>query len=135
MRTKIATVVLLVLSLFVNSHAIANVMTMTFEEFLGQDGTPIGTFYPSVRFEALTGGGEDWIVSDVTTDQYNASSWPSGQSWQNGQYWIYDYVGAWTGQPGAGGKIVFDQGMRFVEIGYCCATQLTLTAYNLSRAC
>ena len=134
MRTKIATVVLLVLS-FRQLPCNCQVMTMTFEEFLGQDGTPIGTFYPSVRFEALTGGGEDWIVSDVTTDQYNASSWPSGQSWQNGQYWIYDYVGAWTGQPGAGGKIVFDQGMRFVEIGYCCATQLTLTAYNLSRAC
>ena len=117
--------------LFLTGHTLANVTTLTFEEFLGQDGTPIGTFYPGIRFEALTGGGEDWLVCDVTTSRYNASSWPSGRQWLDGNYWIYDYAAAWTGQPGAGGKIIFDNiGTIVVEVGYCCATQLTLTAYD-----
>jgi len=108
---------------------------MTFEEFIGHDGEEIGAFYPGVHFEALSEGREDWIVSDVMNptdpDGYNASSWPSGQEWGTGEYWIYDYVGAWTDYPGAGGKIVFDNGgAKYVELGYCCLTPLTLTAYD-----
>jgi len=102
---------------------------MTFEEFLGNDGAEIGTFYPGVRFEAMSTG-EDWIVSDVTTGDYNASSWPSGQSWNEGWYWIYDFVSAWTGVVGDGGKISFDQYVTYVEIGYCCNSQLSVTAYD-----
>ncbi len=121
--------------LLTSPHAIANVMTMTFEEFLGQDGVPIGSFYPGVRFEALTPGGEDWIVFDPTSKPegaiYNVSSWPSGQQWGDGNYWMYGYVTTWTSQPGAGGKIIFENaGTVFVELGYCCATHLTLTAYD-----
>jgi hypothetical protein len=116
--------------LFPTGNVMANVMTLTFEELLGQDGTPIGTFYPGVRFEALSTG-EDWIVSDVTTDAYNTSSWSSGQRWGNGEYWIYDYVAAWTGQPGDGGKIIFEYGgVSFVELGYCAGSSLTLSAYD-----
>ncbi|MGH2271101.1 right-handed parallel beta-helix repeat-containing protein [Anaerohalosphaeraceae bacterium U12dextr] len=122
----------LMLILLSSHHTMANVMTMTFEEFLGRDGTPIGSFYPRVHFQALTSG-NDWLVSDVTTGNYNASSWPSGQSWGSSNYWIYDYVAAWTGTPGDGGKITFgDTDVVFVELGYCCATQLTLTAYDTS---
>ena len=60
--------------LFVTPLAIAEIV-LTFEDFLGQDGTEIGTFYPGIHFEALSTG-KDWIVADVTTGKYNASSWP-----------------------------------------------------------
>ena len=29
-------------------------ITMTFEEFLGDDGALIGTFYPGIRFEEIS---------------------------------------------------------------------------------
>jgi len=78
-----------------NEFSNASNTTMTFEEFLGHDQTPIGTYYPGIHFESASSG-QDWVAADVTTGIYNASSRPSGQSWGTGVYWMYDYVFAWT---------------------------------------
>jgi uncharacterized repeat protein (TIGR01451 family) len=110
------------------SYATAS-FQMTFEEFLGHNGVEIGTFYPGVQFEAI-GIGQDWIAYDITSGSCNASSWPSGQSWNSGNYWVYDLVGAWTGAAGDSGKISFDQRVGYVEVGYCCKSQLHVTAYD-----
>jgi len=107
-------------------------ITLTFEEFLGSDGAPLSTWYQGVSFTATIGGSE-WVASDVTTGNYNASSWPSGQQWGSGEYWIHDYVGAWTGVVGDSGRISFDnEDATFVQVGYSAATALNLYAYDSS---
>ena len=121
------------LFMYMSPPAVAYETTMTFEEFLGQDDAEIGRFYPGVHFVEITSG-EDWIVSDVTTGNYNASSWPSGEAWGTGNYWMYDYVSAWTSVVGEGGKIIFDApNVTFVEIGYSCSSQLNLYAYDINE--
>jgi len=112
-----------------NAFSNAADITMTFEEFLGYDGTPIGTYYPGIHFEAASSG-QDWVAADATTGNYNVSSWPSGQSWGHGNYWMYDYVFAWTGIPGDNGKIIFDQGATFVELGYSAYSTFNISAYD-----
>ncbi len=103
---------------------------MTFEEFLGYDGAPLSTFYSGITFQAASSG-QDWIASDVTTGNYNASSWPSGQQWGGGQYWINDYVAAWTGVLGDNGKVSFDNADgTFVQLNYSTSNLLYLEAYN-----
>ena len=81
-------------------------ITLTFEEFRGNDGALIGTHYHGIVFEAASTG-QDWIASDVTTGNYNASSWPSGQQWGygpgKGQWWMYDDAFTWTGVAGDDG--------------------------------
>jgi hypothetical protein len=121
----------LVLLQLIANRTIANNITISFEEFFGLDQSPIGTFYPGIRFEAASSG-QDWIASDVTTGIYNASSWPTGQSWGTGEYWMYDYVSAWTGIPGDDGKISFDQGAKFVELGYSAYSTFSIRAYDSS---
>jgi len=86
---SVITCVILASFIFMPPYAFAYEITMTFEEFLGNDRAEIGTFYPGVHFEALTTG-QDWIVSDATTGNYNVSSWPTGQQWDRGEYWLYD---------------------------------------------
>jgi hypothetical protein len=113
-------------------------MMMTFEEFVGYDYALISTFYSGITFEAASSG-QDWIASDVTTGNYNASSWPLVQKWNNGQYWMFDYACAWTGVPGDNGKISFDnQDATFVEMGYSAydnsgGTAIYLEAYDSSN--
>jgi hypothetical protein len=103
---------------------------MTFEEFLGNDGMPLSTYYSGILFQAASSG-QDWIASDVTTGGYNASSWPSGQQWGGGEYWLYDYVAAWTGVLGDNGKVSFNNAdATFVELGYGASSPLYLEAYN-----
>jgi hypothetical protein len=121
------------LVLLVANQAIATTINMNFEEFFGQDGLPLATYYSGVKFEAASTG-QDWIAADVTTGLYTASSWPSGQSWWSGEYWMYDNVCAWTGQAGDDGKISFDnQEATFVEMGYCVGfSTLHLEAYDSS---
>ncbi len=65
----------------------AQKMLIRFEEFLGQDGSEIGDFYPGVRFDALSSG-EDWIVSDVKTVYVDRDA-PG--TVQNGTCWAYAY--------------------------------------------
>jgi hypothetical protein len=116
---KLSIICLVSLVSLIANQAIADITTMTFEEFLGQDEQPVATYYSGITFEAASTG-QDWIASDVTTGLYNASSWPSGQSWGTGEYWMYNYVSAWTGVVGDDGKISFDnQDATFVEMGYC----------------
>lgn len=124
----ILSIILLINS--IRGTAIAAI-TITFEEFLGHDRTPIGTYYPGVRFESASSG-QDWIAYDATTGNYNASSWPSGQKWGSGEYWMYDYVSAGTNIPGNDGKIIFDQDVTFVELGYCASSTFHLRAYDFS---
>ena len=92
-KYAVVMVVLLIVG-FALRDAIADI-TMTFEEFLGIDQTPVGTYYFGVTFESGTGG-SDWVARDATSGNYNVSSWPSGDSWSAGNYWIYDLVGATT---------------------------------------
>lgn len=113
---KLITVYLVSMVLLIVNQAIADITTLTFEEFLGHDTQPIATYYSGITFEAASSG-QDWIASDITTGLYNGSSWPSG--WGGGEYWLYDYACAWTGIPGDDGKIGFgNQDATFVEVGY-----------------
>jgi hypothetical protein len=120
--------VLMFMMLGVGAFASAAITTMTFEEFKGFDGAPIGTFYSGVTFTSGASG-QDWIAADTSTVPYNASSWPGGAG--GGDYWIYGDVGAWTGDVGSDGKIIFDNAdASFVEIGYCSANPFYLLAYD-----
>jgi hypothetical protein len=104
--------------------------TMTFEEFLGYDTAPIATFYSGLTFQAASSG-QDWVASDVTTGNYNASSWPGGQQWGTGEYWMYDDVAAWTGVAGDNGRVSFNSSdATFVELGYGANSSLYLEAYD-----
>jgi hypothetical protein len=126
----VVTCVISLAGISVNVWADTEKMLMTFEEFQDDDTAEISDYYPGVSFESVQSGWE-WIAADVTTNGYNASSWPTGQQWNGGYYWLYGYVWAWTGSSGKTGKIVFDNSYTFsVEIGYTSRAFITLTAYD-----
>ncbi len=108
-------------------------VTLTFEEFVGSDEAPIGTFYDGVSFESGPGG-SDWVARDSSTGAYNTSSWPSGDILGgNGEFWIDAFVSTTTAfdKTGNDGIIRFDnQDATFVEVRYCAATGLFLDAYD-----
>jgi hypothetical protein len=123
-----------VIGLVLLNSSIAGAITMTFEEFLGQDAVPIATHYQGITFQSGYAG-SDWVARDATSNNYNVSSWPSGQQWNGASYWMYDYVGATTAldYTGNDGVIAFDnQDATFVELGYCSGSQLYLLAYDSS---
>ena len=126
-----------ILSLFLliaNRAVAADITTMTFEEFLGYDTQLVGTYYRGISFESGYGG-SDWVARDATSNNYNVSSFPSGQVWNGGTYWMYDYVGATTAldYTGNDGVIAFDnKDATFVELGYCAGGNLWLLAYDAS---
>lgn len=116
---------------FVNSST-ASAISMTFEEFLGQDVAPIATHYQGISFQSGYSG-SDWVARDATSNLYNLSSWPSGQQWNAGNYWIHNDVGATTAldYTGNDGVIVFDNhDATFVQLGYSAGTDLYLVAYD-----
>jgi len=103
---------------------------VTFEEGVGNDGGIINTQYSGITFQSATSG-FPWYYSDVTTGNYNASSWPTGQSWGTGNYWINEFAAAWTSVAGDDGKIAFDnQDATFVQINYSSYSAFYLEAYN-----
>ncbi len=110
-------------------YAVASAdITMTFEEFVGFNGSPISTFYSGISFTAATSG-QEWVAGEA--QYYNTSSWPSGTSYWGGDYWVYDDVFAWTESSGGDGKIAFDdKNATFVEIGYCSYSAFYLEAYD-----
>jgi len=108
----------------------AGAITITFEEGLGNDAGQINVQYTGVTFTGATTG-ESWLFADATSDNYNASSWPSGQEWGGGFYWMNDYVGAWTAESGGDGKIMFDAAdATYVQLNYCSAGPFHLEAYD-----
>lgn len=109
-------------------------VTMTFEEFLGFDQTPISTFYSGISFQSGYSG-SDWVARDATSNNYNVSSWPSGQQWNGASYWMYDFVGATTAldYTGNDGVIAFgNKDATYVQLGYCSGSELYLLAYDSS---
>jgi len=114
--------------------AMANI-TMTFEEFVGADQTPVATFYSGITFQS-GGSGSDWLGRDANANLYNVSSWPSGTQFLGGNYWILGEGFATTAldQTGNDGKIIFDNGdATFVELAYSASTQFTLEAYDAAN--
>lgn len=110
-------------------------ITMTFEEFVGADQTPVATFYSGVTFQS-GGSGSDWLGRDATTNLYNVSSFPSGTSYGSGEYWIHDSGFATTAldQSGNDGKIIFNNGdATFVELAYSASSLFTLEAYDAAN--
>ena len=106
-------------------------ITLTFEEFVGNDQEPLATFYQGVTFEAGPGG-TDWIGCDTTTGGYSASSWPSGTIMGgDGEYWIYDFASATTTVFGVDGIINFDyEDATYVELGYSSNGNFYMDAYD-----
>jgi len=124
-RLMVCGVVLLLLS-WTPAHAIL----ITFEEGVGLDMTEINTQYEGITFQSATAG-IPWYYSDVTTDTYNASSWPSGTSWGSGEYWINDLACAWTTASGDDGKIAFDnQDATYVQVNYSVIDTFYIEAYD-----
>lgn len=123
-----------VMALTLLNSSAATAITMTFEEFLGQDAAPIATHYQGISFQSGYSG-SDWVARDATSNNYNVSSWPSGQQWGTGNYWINDSVGATTvlDYTGNDGIIVFsNHDATFVQLGYSAGTDLYLAAYDAS---
>ncbi len=110
-------------------------ITLTMEEFVGNDGFSLGSFYSGITFTAGPSA-QDWIAADISTGAYNASSWPSGTSYGSGQYWVFDNASAWTGIVGGDGRIDFDnQDATYFETGYSAfssggGTALFMDAYR-----
>jgi hypothetical protein len=118
--------------LLIANQATADITTLTFEEFLGHDKLPIATYYSGITFQSGYGG-SDWVAIDATSNNYTISSWPSKKAWYDGLYWIYDYVAAMPAPDytGTDGIIAFDnKDATFVELGYCCAGELWILAYD-----
>jgi len=117
--------------------AFADITTITFEEFVGLDGTPVGTFYKGITFESGAGG-SDWVARDGR--YYNVSSWETKEKWGTGDYWINNYVSATTAldYTGNDGIIRFDnKDAKYVELNYAAyngsgAPALYLVAYSQS---
>jgi len=116
--------------------AMANI-TLTFEEFIGFDQAPIGTFYSGISFQAGPSG-TDWLAYDDGpggSGPYNSSAYPSGDG--GGEYWIFGQVVAATAlssPDGDSGKIAFTNGdATFVELAYSSATQLYFEAYDAAN--
>jgi len=112
--------------------AFADITTITFEEFVGLDGTPVGTFYKGITFESGAGG-SDWVAREGR--YYNVSSWETKEEWGTGDYWINNYVSATTAlEAGEGndGIIRFDnKDAKYVELNYAAdARGLYLEAYD-----
>ncbi len=96
--------------------AMANI-TLTFEEFVGADSTPIGSFYSGITFVS-GGSGSDWLGRDANAG-YNVSSFPSGAF--GGDFWINGSGFATTALDATGndGKIIFNNGdATFVDLMY-----------------
>jgi hypothetical protein len=105
-------------------------ITMTFEEFVGSDGAPIGTFYTGVEFQTLSPGLSDWVGRDHSTGNYNTYSEDLGTG--GGAYHIRGNGFATTAldSTGNGGKIVFDNAdATYVELLYAASNGLYLEAY------
>ncbi len=115
-------------SVLVVCAAVQADITMTFEEFVGFNGSPISTFYSGISFTAA-GSGQEWVAGEA--QYYNTSSWPSGTAYNAGNYWLYDNVFAWTEVFGGDGKIAFDdENATFVEIGYASGSAFYLEAFD-----
>jgi hypothetical protein len=131
MRRHIVTTV----AAFIVAGAVTPVLAdtlMTFEEFIGFDSANVSTFYSGISFQTDISG-SDWKARDATSNNYNISSYPSGQQWNDGNYWIHGYVGATTAldSTGNGGRIYFNNGdATYVELAYTAFTNLYLEAYD-----
>ena len=104
---------------------------MTFEEFVGNDGANVGSFYTGITFETIAGG-SDWIGRDHSTGNYNTQS-TNGTG--TGGYWLNGNGFATTAldSTGDGGKITFDNGdATYVELVYTAADTFYLEAYDSS---
>ena len=124
--------VVLALSVSAISHG---EVRLTFEEFVGQDGAPLSTYYAGVTFVGSSTGSE-WVAREG--QYYNVSSWDCASDvlmWSGGSYWICDEVATTTALDSTGddGIISFDNGdATFVELRYSSAYSLSLLAYNSS---
>ena len=102
---------------------------MTFEEFVGNDGANVGSFYTGITFETIAGG-SDWIGRDHSTGNYNTQS-TNGTG--TGGYWLNGNGFATTAldSTGDGGKITFDNGdATYVSLDYTAANTFYLEAYD-----
>lgn len=125
------TICLIALVLVGNANADT---TMTFEEFIGNDVTPLGMFYSGITFESL-GGGSDWVARDNTTGNYNVHSDDLNLTWNSGAYHINGYVSATTAlnNTGNGGKITFDNcDATYFGLNYSASSNFYVEAYNSS---
>jgi hypothetical protein len=130
MKTCMSTAVLL--AVIAQSVSSASAASLTFEEFLGFDEAPIGTFYSGITFQGSSSG-SDWVARDATSGRYNISSWPSGNEYLDGEFWINDMVGATTALDDTGydGIIAFDnEDATYLELNYTAGTVLILSAYD-----
>ena len=121
--------------LLVLGAAPAKAVTLTFEEFIGFDQTPIGTFYSGITFISGSSG-SDWVARDAGSNNYNVSSFPSGTVYNSGDYWIFGQVFATTALDFTGndGRISFDNAdATFVELAYSALNTFYLEAYSASN--
>ena len=106
---------------------------MTFEEFVGHDSMPVGTFYSGITFQTLSPGLSDWVGRDHTTGAYNTYSEDLFTGW--GAYHIRGNGFATTAldTTGNGGKISFDNAdATFVELLYSAYNPFYMEAHSAS---
>ena len=116
-------------------------IAVSFEDFLGSDQLALSDEVPGLEFVGSTQGAP-WLIRDVTSGDYNVSSWDcaneadTGLVWGTGLYWICDFVFATTSfdKSGNDGLINIPLGASFFELRYCSYSDLTLTAYDASGA-
>ena len=124
---RLLTICAVVVLVVMNSTPAIGVITMDFEGM--SDGQALGTYYLGVTFQSGTSG-QDWVAGDSTTNKYNTRS-TNGSSWNAATYWHHGNVFAWADVPGDDGYIYFDnQDATYVELDYCAASTLYLTAYD-----